>query len=123
MAKILIVDDSESLRLDLRDTLESAGHEVVEAINGEEGIKAMSKHSDTKIIVIDFNMPIMNGITMAQRIREMPEYSHVKLLMLTTESSKEARQAGKDAGILAWITKPLVGDKFTPVVEMILARK
>ena len=101
LAKILVVDDSETVRSTLREALEEAGHSVV---------------------ITDFNMPQMDGVTMASKLREISGFSKTPILMLTTESTPDIKEAGRQAGILAWIVKPLVISKIMPAVDKILRK-
>ena len=122
MAKILIVDDSETLRIQLREALEGAGYKVIEGVDGIDGLRLATEHRDVNLIITDFNMPQMDGVTMAAKIREIPELVHVPMLMLTTEATPDIKAAGKAAGILAWIVKPLVPAKVLPAIEKVLSR-
>ncbi|RYZ56236.1 MAG: response regulator [Proteobacteria bacterium] len=122
MAKILIVDDSETLRVQLREALEEAGHVVVEGVDGADGLKVAAANPDIKMVITDFNMPQMDGVTMASKLREQPGFTKVPILMLTTEATPDIKAAGKSAGILAWIVKPLVPSKVMPAIEKVLNR-
>ncbi|MBC7660056.1 MAG: response regulator [Chitinophagaceae bacterium] len=122
MAKILIVDDSETLRIQLREALEDAGHTVIEGVDGADGLRSATENLDLRMIITDFNMPFMDGVTLAMKIREMPSFATIPILMLTTEATPEIKAAGKEAGILAWIVKPLIPSKVMPAIEKILAR-
>jgi two-component system chemotaxis response regulator CheY len=105
MAKILIVDDSETLRSQLRRDLETAGHEVVEAVDGEDGLRLFAAHRDAQLIVCDFNMPRLDGLSMCEKLAGL-EGPKPPIFMLTTESSRETVARGKRAGVIAWIVKP-----------------
>lgn len=122
MAKILIVDDSETLRIQLREALQGAGHTVIEGVDGADGLRAAANNRDIQMIITDFNMPQMDGVTMALKMRDIPELSKVPILMLTTEATPDIKAAGKTAGILAWIVKPLVPAKVLPAIERVLNR-
>jgi two-component system chemotaxis response regulator CheY len=122
MAKILIVDDSETLRIQLREALQGAGHTVIEGVDGADGLRTAANNRDIKMIITDFNMPQMDGVTMALKMRDIPELSKVPILMLTTEATPDIKAAGKTAGILAWIVKPLVPSKVLPAIERVLSR-
>lgn len=122
MAKILIVDDSETLRIQLREALEEGGHSVVEGVDGADGLRQAKAHRDLQMIITDFNMPQMDGVTMAAKVREVPELAKVPIMMLTTEATPEIKAAGKAAGILAWIVKPLLPSKILPTIDKILSR-
>lgn len=122
MANILIVDDSETLRIQLRAALEEAGHKVVEGVDGADGLRVAEQNLDLQMIITDFNMPQMDGVTMAAKLREHPSFKTIPILMLTTEATPDIKAAGKAAGILAWIVKPLVPSKVMPAIEKVLAR-
>jgi two-component system chemotaxis response regulator CheY len=105
MKRILSVDDSASIRQMVGFTLRGAGYEVVEAVDGRDGL---AKAGATKfdLIVTDLNMPNMDGIQMIAAIRKLPACSFTPILMLTTESNAEKKDAGRKAGATGWIVKP-----------------
>ncbi|MBF0440560.1 MAG: response regulator [Oligoflexales bacterium] len=118
--KILIVDDSDTLRIQLRKALEGAGYEVIEGKDGNEGLNKAQENVDVKLIITDYNMPEMDGITMCRKIREVPALNPVPIFMLTTEASPELKTLGKEAGVKAWIVKPFVADKVIGVINKVL---
>jgi two-component system chemotaxis response regulator CheY len=118
--KILIVDDSETARAQLRKDLEAKGYQVVEGSDGIEGITRLSQNSDVKLIISDVNMPQMDGLTMAKKIHETPESKAMPILIMTTESTPDMKAKGKEAGVLAWVTKPYKPEKLLAAVEKIL---
>jgi two-component system chemotaxis response regulator CheY len=122
MAKLLIVDDSDILRLDLKAVLVGAGHEVLEGENGKIGLEKAAGDSGIQLIITDLNMPEMDGITMVKNIRSQTSHKETPVFMLTTESSRELRDAGKEAGIMLWIVKPFKGDKVLAAVDKVLSK-
>jgi two-component system chemotaxis response regulator CheY len=102
---LLIVDDSMSMRRTLAIALNGAGYEVIEAVDGKD---ALSKLDGRKfnLIVSDVNMPNMDGISFVKAAKALPNYRFTPIIMLTTESDASRVQAGKDAGVKAWILKP-----------------
>ncbi len=121
MAKILIVDDSETLRIQLKGLLESNGHTVIEGVDGENGLEVLKANaSDTKLIICDVNMPNMDGITMCTKVSEDSSVNSIPIFMLTTESNADMKDKGKKAGVKAWITKPYDDDKIVTAVTKIL---
>ena len=119
MAKILIVDDSEAIRIQLRKDLELNGHVVNEAMDGLDGLNQIAKHTDTELIICDVNMPRMDGLSMCSKVCQDPKNSNVKVFMLTTEASAEMKLRGKDAGVKAWITKPYILDKLLLAINKV----
>ena len=69
MIKILVVDDSATQRSQLKRDLEAANYQVIEAVNGSDGLEQLVKHKDVGIIILDLNMPEMDGLTMCSKIR------------------------------------------------------
>lgn len=121
--KILIVDDSESLRIELKASLEQSNYSVIEAGSGAEGLKEAKNNHDLCLIISDYNMLGMDGISMCKKIKEMPEFAKVPILMLTTESNPKLKELGKEAGIGAWVVKPFDRDKFKNIEKIISALK
>lgn len=119
MKKILIVDDSSSVRQMVHLTLQSAGYEAEEAIDGRD---AANKASQAKfdLIITDLNMPNLDGIGLISELRKTSAYSFVPILMLTTESQAEKKEAGRKAGATGWIVKPFNGDQLTAVIRKLI---
>jgi len=119
MKKILAVDDSASIRQMVNFTLKSAGYDVVDAVDGKDGLaKAGSNKFD--MIITDLNMPNVDGIQLITEVRKLPGYSFVPILMLTTESQAEKKDAGRKAGATGWIVKPFNADQLTTVLKKLL---
>lgn len=116
---VLTVDDSASIRQMVAFTLKSAGYEVVEAVDGEDGLnKAKSKSAN--LVLTDQNMPKMDGLTLIKSLRGLPQYRSVPILMLTTESSDAMKAAGKAAGATGWLVKPFDPQKLLEVVKKVI---
>ncbi|MDD4978889.1 MAG: response regulator [Gallionella sp.] len=120
MAKtILSVDDSSSIRQMVAFTLKSAGYEVVEAADGQEGLdKAKQKTVD--LVLTDQNMPRMDGLTLIKTLRALPNYRSTPILMLTTESGDAMKMQGKAAGATGWLVKPFDPQKLLEVVKKVI---
>jgi two-component system chemotaxis response regulator CheY len=119
MRKILTVDDSNSIRQMVAYTLRKAGYDVMEAVDGKDGL---AKVTGTKfdLIVTDLNMPLMDGIQMITAVRKLPGYSFIPILMLTTESQAEKKDAGKKAGATGWIVKPFNEEQLISVIQKLV---
>lgn len=103
--KILIVDDSETVRLQLRKDLTENGFEVVEAFDGVDGLEQLRAHKPD-FILCDVNMPRLDGLAMCAQVRKEPGFEKIPIFMLTTEAGPDAKKRAKEIGITAWITKP-----------------
>lgn len=119
MAKILVVDDSNSIRDMVSFTLKNAGYETVEAKDGQEGLNK-AKTSSFDLVISDVNMPIMNGITLCQELRKLPSFKFTPILMLTTESSGDMKQKGKAAGATGWLVKPFNPEKLIATIKRVV---
>jgi two-component system chemotaxis response regulator CheY len=119
MRQILTVDDSASIRQMVSFTLTKAGYEITEAVDGRNGLeKAGGKTFD--LVITDLNMPNMDGIEMITAIRKLPGYKFTPILMLTTESQAEKKDAGRKAGATGWIVKPFNADQLIAVVQKLV---
>lgn len=116
---ILCVDDSASIRQMLSFTLKTAGYEVLDAADGAEGLEK-AKHNTIDLVITDQNMPKMDGITLIKELRAMPQYAKTPILMLTTESSPEMKEQGRQAKATGWLVKPFDPKKLIEVVKKVL---
>jgi len=110
MAQILVVDDSSTVRNEVGDFLKKNGLDVLLAVDGRDGLAKLKGDSGIKLVVSDVNMPNMDGLTMAEKIRGELGNNGVNIIMLTTENSPIMKERGKAAGIKGWIVKPFKGD-------------
>ena len=105
MAQILAVDDSPSMRALVESALRSAGHDVTPACDGVEALE-IAQRQRVQLVLADVNMPNMDGITLVRRLRALPEYKFVPILMLTTEINPDRKREAKSAGATGWLVKP-----------------
>jgi two-component system chemotaxis response regulator CheY len=119
MKQVLTVDDSGSIRQMVSFTLTKAGYQVTEAIDGKDGLEKAGRQR-VDLIITDLNMPNMDGIQMIAAIRKLPGYAFTPILMLTTESQAEKKDAGRKAGATGWIVKPFNADQLTAVVQKLV---
>lgn len=120
-ASILTVDDSASIRVTIKIALQGAGYVVAEAENGADGIaKANSGNYD--LIITDLNMPVMDGLTMIEKLRQMPAHAGVPIVFLTTESDEGMKQRAKAAGATGWLTKPFNPEQLVKICKKVLGK-
>ena len=119
MKTILTVDDSASLRQMVSFVLRGAGYEVTEAVDGLDALSKLNGR-DLDLVLSDINMPRMDGIELTRKLRAMPQYKFVPIVLLTTESHPEKKQEGKAAGATAWIVKPFNPDQLLAVVKKVV---
>jgi two-component system chemotaxis response regulator CheY len=116
---VLMVDDSPSMRQLVRSTLEGAGFEVIEKVDGVEALDyAQGKGAD--LVLTDINMPNMDGIELVGELRSLPQYKFVPILVLTTESDGDMKMRGKQAGATGWIVKPFDPGQLIATINRVL---
>ena len=119
MHSILAVDDSASMRKMVSFTLLGAGFKVVEAVDGQDAYeKAQAQHFD--LVLTDQNMPRMDGLGLTRKLREHPKFKNTPILILTTESSDQMKQAGRQAGATGWLVKPFDPAKLIEVIGKVI---
>jgi two-component system, chemotaxis family, chemotaxis protein CheY len=117
--KILIVDDSESIRELVCLTLESAGYSVDKGIDGIDALKLLDGR-EVNLIITDLNMPNMDGIQFIREVRKLGQYATIPILLLTTESQQAKKEEAKAAGATGWIVKPFVQEKLLEVIKKVV---
>jgi two-component system, chemotaxis family, chemotaxis protein CheY len=119
MKRILSVDDSSSIRQMVSFTLRNAGYEVAEAVDGKDGLDKVGG-GKFDLIITDLNMPNVDGIQMITAVRKVAGYAFIPILMLTTESQAEKKDAGRKAGATGWIVKPFNAEQLVAVVQKLV---
>ncbi|MDH4396321.1 MAG: response regulator [Limnobacter sp.] len=103
--RVLLVDDARSIRTVFSQIIQSIGHEVTCTENAIEGLKHIVEVGKPDLIITDMNMPGMNGIEFARRIRQV--LKGTPILMMSTESDKRLIQEAREAGVTGWMLKPI----------------
>ncbi len=106
MKKVLVVDDSETIRLQVGRALETAGFSVVQASDGVEGLER-AEENELNLLLLDINMPRMGGLEMLEQLRQRPRMKNVPVLVLTTEAQQTLIARARQAGASGWIMKPV----------------
>jgi two-component system chemotaxis response regulator CheY len=118
--KVLIVDDSRTVRQQLGIVLTEAGYEVVEASDGLDGAEKIAASNDLAMVICDVNMPRMNGIEMLTFLKQDPKHANLLVLMLTTEGQPALIARAKAAGARGWIVKPFKPDLLLGTVRKLV---
>jgi CheY-like chemotaxis protein len=114
--KILIIeDDSDSLEI-LKMQLEFMGYEVIEAVNGEDGIKKAEAHLP-KIVIMDLGLPDINGIEATQRLKKSPQTAHIPVIAHTAWREEDYKDDAAKAGIVEFLTKPTPSYRVRSTIE------
>lgn len=117
---IITVDDSSTMRRIIKNTLQKLGFEtILEAGNGVEALEVMSKNK-VDMIVTDWNMPEMDGLTFVKAVRAKDEYKDLPILMITTEAAKEDILTALRSGVNNYVVKPFTPDTLQEKVFKLL---
>jgi two-component system chemotaxis response regulator CheY len=118
MQSILAVDDSASMRQMLAFTLKGAGYQVIEAVDGLDALEKV-RGQTVDVVLTDHNMPRMDGLALTRSLRAQERFRTVPVLILTTESGDEVKQAGRAAGATGWLVKPFDPARLLEVIRKV----
>jgi two-component system, chemotaxis family, chemotaxis protein CheY len=119
--RVLVIDDSSAVRQQIRNTLASAGFEIVEAMDGLDGLEKLRTMTDINLALCDVNMPRMTGLEMMLEVQR--EGLTTPILMLTTEGQPSMIRRARDAGAKGWIVKPFKPELLLIAVNKIVGAK
>jgi two-component system chemotaxis response regulator CheY len=117
--KIIIVDDSKTARLQVREALASTDYVIVEAVDGDDGLAKIAEHGDASLLICDVNMPNKSGLEMLESLQTRPG-PRIPIVMLTAEVQPELLQQAKRTGAKGWIVKPFKPDLFIATVRKLV---
>lgn len=115
----LIIDDSRAMRRVLRRIVEPLGFAVTEAGDGQEGLNQLSEMDAVDLILVDWNMPVMNGIEFVQAVRADTKRRDLKLVMVTTETEPMKMARALMAGVDEFVMKPFTSDILVDKLRLI----
>ena len=118
--KILLIDDSDSLRKQVKELLLTNEFDIIEAEHGQAALDQLANCDSLDLILCDVNMPVMDGITFLKRYQEDTNLPRATIFMLTTESNREMKDQCKTLGVRAWVTKPYNPDKLLFAINKVL---
>lgn len=111
MSKVLIIDDSRAMRQIIGKIMKQLGFEIFEAGDGKEGIDQLEQHKDeVELVLVDWNMPVMNGYEFVQAVRAQDEFANHKLVMVTTETEPSQMAKALMAGVDEFVMKPFTSE-------------
>jgi len=120
MKRILTIDDSKTMRDMLMLTLSSNGFEVLQAVDGLDGLDVLGRET-VDVVITDINMPKLDGYGVIQHIRERPEYDDLPILVLTTESDQDKKERARKLGATGFIIKPFNPTGLVDVLRKVAA--
>lgn len=117
--RIMTIDDSKTMRDMLMLTLVEAGYDVLQAVDGKDGLEKLATER-VDVVITDINMPKMDGYEVVRRLRDDPAYRSTPILVLTTESETEKRDIARKAGATGWMVKPFDPDRLVEAVRRVI---
>ena len=119
--KILVIEDNEQNRILMRQILTYHGYDVLEAADGLTGLEMARAHTPA-LILLDIQMPVMNGFMVIRELRNNPELRKIKVIAVTSFVMKGDREKALQAGFDEYVTKPIDTRKFPELVKQVLSR-
>jgi len=119
--KILSVDDSKIIRQIIKNAISIFGYEMLEAGNGKEALDILEKeHANVGLILLDWNMPVMDGITALKACKADARFAHIPVIMVTTESERQKVVEAVSAGAKNYVMKPFTQETIqSKIIETI----
>jgi len=118
--KVMVVDDSRTLRQQVGIALTAAGYEVIEAGDGIEGLEKVQQTLDLSAVICDITMPRLNGLDMLAEVKSDPRFADLPVLMLTTEGQPALINRAKQAGAKGWIVKPFKSEMLVAAIRKLV---
>jgi two-component system, chemotaxis family, chemotaxis protein CheY len=116
--RILTIDDSKTMRDMLRFTLVDAGYDVIQAVDGQDGLDVLRKER-VDVVITDINMPKLDGYGVIRHMRADAGYDDTPILVLSTENDQKTKDIGRDAGATGWLVKPFDPDQLVEIVRQV----
>ncbi len=120
---ILVIDDSKTTRNIVSFLLKGAGYKVITAEDGIDGLEKLYSNQDVSLIIVDINMPRMDGFTFIKNVRQQETYRDLPIIILSTESEEEDIRTGLKLGANVYLVKPVSNEVLLKNVKMLLGEK
>ncbi|HEX4476799.1 MAG TPA: response regulator [Polyangiaceae bacterium] len=115
--KVIVIDDSATVRQQVAVALIQAGFEVIEAADGDEGVEVIGRTADAAMVICDVNMPRMNGLELLEAVKKDGKNASLPVLMLTTEGQPQLIERAKKSGAKGWVVKPFKPELLVAAVK------
>jgi two-component system chemotaxis response regulator CheY len=119
LKKVLVVDDSALIHQMYKMVLMRYRCEIIDALNGQDGLDKLAKHPDVNLILLDINMPVMNGIEFIKKVKEVAAYDSIPIVMVSTEGKEEDTLRGLALGAKGYVKKPFQPSDLHAIIEKI----
>lgn len=119
LKKVLVIDDSMLIHQMYKMVLMRYRCEIIDALNGQDGLDKLEKHPDVNLILLDINMPVMNGIEFIKKLKELGKYNDIPIIMVSTEGKEEDTMSGLALGAKGYVKKPFQPSELHAIIEKI----
>jgi len=116
--KILVIDDSKLMHKMYEVMLRQ--YDLVHADDGQQALDRLGANTDTDLIFLDINMPVMDGLEFLERVKKDPSLAEIPVVIISTEGSEEDTQRGLEAGAVAYIKKPFQNEQVHEVIAEVM---
>jgi two-component system chemotaxis response regulator CheY len=123
LKKVLVVDDSALIHQMYKMVLIRYRCQIVDALNGQDGLDKLAKNPDVNLILLDINMPVMNGIEFIKKVKEVSAYDGIPIIMVSTEGKEEDTLRGLALGAKGYVKKPFQPSDLHAIIEKIYPSK
>lgn len=110
MMQALVIDDSRAVRMFVGKILREQGFQVCDACHGQDGLDQLRQNPEVGLVLVDWNMPVMDGLEFIQTVRRERAWDAVRIVMVTTETESEQMQRAMDAGANEYVMKPFTAE-------------
>jgi two-component system chemotaxis response regulator CheY len=119
--KVIVIDDSQTIRDQVGTTLRQAGYDILEAVDGVDGEEAIQRAPDASLVICDVNMPKRNGLELLELLRKDDRFKALPVVMLTTEGQPQLIERARKSGAKGWLVKPFKADLLLAAVRKLTA--
>jgi two-component system chemotaxis response regulator CheY len=117
LKKVIVIDDSALIHQMYKMVLMRYKCEIIAAQNGQDGLEKLAKNPDADLILLDINMPLMNGLEFIKKVREIGKYDHVPIVIVSTEGKEEDTMRGLALGAKGYVKKPFQPSDMHALIE------
>ena len=117
LKKVIVVDDSALIHQMYKMVLMRYKCEIVDALNGQDALDKLAKHPDASLVLLDINMPVMDGIEFIKKVKELGKYDHIPIIMVSTEGREEDAIRGLSLGAKGYVKKPFQPSDLHALIE------
>jgi len=117
LKKVLVVDDSALIHQMYKMVLMRYKCKIVDALNGQDGLDKLAKNPDADLILLDINMPVMNGLDFIKKVKELGSFNHIPIVLVSTEGKEEDTMRGLALGAKGYVKKPFQPSDLHQLIE------